>query len=175
MSKSHLYYYFDGSSSRRHVARKQLYLKQYFHNQQLCKAEYFILSKEVEPNKTVYYKDGGVIHRDDGPAIEYLHGSKEYWVEGKLHRLDGPAIELCDGGREYWVKGKRHRLDGPAIEYADGTKYYYVEDKLHRLDGPAVEYPFGYKQYWVNGVDVTDKIKNIKEEDIPRYLRILSV
>ena len=46
-----------------------------------------------------------------------------------LHRLDGPAVEYGDGDKFYYVEGKRHRLDGPAIEHTNGDKYYYVEGK----------------------------------------------
>ena len=74
---------------------------------------------------------------------------------------------------EYRKGKKLHRLDGPAREYPNGSKYYYVEGNRHRLDGPAIERADGSKQYWVNGVEVTDKLKGIKEEDIPKYLRML--
>ena len=148
-----------------------------------------------------YYKDGN-FHRLDGPAIEWANGEKEYWIEGKRHRLDGPAVEWRSGTKQYWVNGKCHRLDGPAVEYADGRKMYWVEGKLHRLDAPAIEYADGRKEYWVEGklhrldgpaielkstdgrkhkyyyvnnVDITDKIKSIKEEDIPKYLRMLAL
>ena len=75
----------------------------------------------------------------------------------------------------YLVDNKTHRLDGPAVEFANGTKEYFVEGKWHRLDGPAREWPDGYNEYWINNIDVTGKIKNIKEEDIPKYLRMLSL
>ena len=29
-------------------------------------------------------------------------------VDGELHRLDGPAIEWVDGGKEWWLNGQRH-------------------------------------------------------------------
>jgi len=41
---------------------------------------------------------------------------------GNLHREDGPAIEWADGSKEWWINEKLHREDGPAIEWADGTK-----------------------------------------------------
>lgn len=47
------------------------------------------------------------LHREDGPAIEYPDGGKEWWVNGKLHREDGPAIEWSDGHKEWWVNGMR--------------------------------------------------------------------
>jgi hypothetical protein len=106
---------------------------------------------------TDYYADEEmtVLHRLDGPAVEYAGGSKAWFVEGKRHRLDGPAIERADGwvGKEWWVEGKLHRTDGPAMEYADGYKAWWVEGKRHRLDGPAIERADGWvgKEWWVEG------------------------
>jgi len=48
-----------------------------------------------------------------------------YYENDLLHRLDGPAVEYKDGGKEYWVKGKKHRINGPAIELDDEIKFYY--------------------------------------------------
>ena len=83
-------------------------------------------------------------------------------------------------GKKLWYKkhlenNLLHRLDGPAREWADGEKEYFVEGKRQRLDGPAIEYASGDKEYLVNGVDVTDKIKDLKQEDTPKYLRVLSL
>ena len=35
-----------------------------------------------------------------------LHGTKEWYLNGKLHREDGPAIEYADGGKEWYLNGK---------------------------------------------------------------------
>lgn len=32
-------------------------------------------------------------HREDGPAIEWDDGSKEWVLDGRYHRDDGPAVE----------------------------------------------------------------------------------
>jgi hypothetical protein len=37
------------------------------------------------------------LDRTDGPAVEYPHGSKEWWRNGRLHREDGAAIETAHG------------------------------------------------------------------------------
>lgn len=92
-----------------------------------------------------------ILHREDGPAIEYDNGNKEYWFMGKLHREGGPAIDYANGQKEYYVNYKLHREDGPAFEHADGHKKYYVNDILHREDGPAIIGTNGYEEYWVNG------------------------
>jgi hypothetical protein len=76
------------------------------------------------------YNSNKVLHREDGPAIEYADGSKWWYVDGKRHRGDGPACEYADGSKEWYVDGKRHRVDGPAVEWADGSKWWYVDDKL---------------------------------------------
>ncbi len=54
-----------------------------------------------------YYKDPEmtIYHREDGPADEYVSGSKFWWVNGERHRTDGPACEWADGSKEWWVKG----------------------------------------------------------------------
>ena len=66
----------------------------------------------------------GLIHCEDGPAVELASGTKEWWINGKRHRLDGPAVEYF-GGKEWWIKGKLHRKDGPTIERANGDKEYF--------------------------------------------------
>ena len=80
-----------------------------------------------------YYLDEEmtIFHREDGPAIECVNGSKEWCINGKLHRENGPAVEWADGTKEWWKNGKRHREDGPAIEWADGTKSWWINDEQY--------------------------------------------
>jgi hypothetical protein len=54
----------------------------------------------------VWYRNGQ-LHREDGPAIEWVDGSKEWWLNGKLHREDGPAIEYADGSKVWWLNGEK--------------------------------------------------------------------
>jgi len=54
------------------------------------------------------------------------NGNKQWYLNGILHREDGPAMEYADGTKYWYRNGKRHREDGPGIEYADGTKYWYL-------------------------------------------------
>ena len=77
-----------------------------------------------------YYKDPemNILHREDGPAIEYTDGDKEWWLNGYRHREDGPAIERADGDKAWYLNGKLHREDGPAVEYADGVKDWYLNN-----------------------------------------------
>ena len=81
---------------------------------------------------TTYYKNGK-IHREDGPAIEWINGNKHWLLSDRLHRTDGPAIDL--------------------VETELGTvKKWSINGKYHREDGPAVEFGNGYKEWWMNGV-----------------------
>ena len=59
------------------------------------------------------------------------YGNKRYYVNNILHREDGPAVEWHDGSKAWYVNGKRHREDGPAIEYSDGDKHWYLDGKLY--------------------------------------------
>lgn len=75
-------------------------------------------------------------------------GNKFYYKDRKmkiLHRLDGPAIEYDDGYKAWWVDNNRHRLDGPAIECADGIKQWFIDGKeltkeqFNALSAPTLE------------------------------------
>lgn len=50
----------------------------------------------------------------------------KFWYneQHKLHREDGPAVEWNTGGKEWLQNGVYHRLDGPAIECAYNISYY---------------------------------------------------
>ena len=54
-----------------------------------------------------YYKDKKktILHREDGPAIEYADGGKDWYFNGKLHRIDGPAVEIVNGTAPLTVNG----------------------------------------------------------------------
>jgi len=103
-----------------------------------------------------YYRNNNevaaVLHREDGPAVEYSEGIKEWWRNGQLHREDGPAIEQEDGNKEWWRDGQLHREDGPAVEHAEGDKEWYRDGQLHREDGPAVMHVDGYKEWYRDGL-----------------------
>jgi len=106
-----------------------------------------------------YYKDPEMtmLHRTDGPAVEWDDGSKIWYVDGKKHRLDGPASEWANGSKSWYVDDKLHRVDAPAYECANGYKEWYVDGKLHRLDGPAVEHTDGRKSWYVDNKRLTEQ------------------
>ena len=85
---------------------------------------------------TTYYKNGK-LHREDGPAIEWKNGNKDWLLNDRLHRTDEPAIEL--------------------VETELGTvKKWSINGKYHREDGPAVECGNGYKEWWIDGEKITE-------------------
>ncbi len=61
----------------------------------------------------------------------YEYGRKEWYLNGLLHREDGPAIERRNGTKHWYLNGIRHREDGPAIERADGSKAWYLNGKRY--------------------------------------------
>jgi len=84
---------------------------------------------KVFDDGTKYWYLNGVLHREDGPAIENVDGGKAWYLNGLLHRGDGPAVERTDGDKEWYLNGERYREDGPAVEWADGTKKWYSNGK----------------------------------------------
>ena len=82
----------------------------------------------VFEDRTEWRNKDGQLHREDGPAIENVYGTKEWYINGKLHREDGPAIEWKNGAKAWHLNGKFHREDGPAFE--DGVyKTWYINGK----------------------------------------------
>jgi hypothetical protein len=75
-------------------------------------------------NDQLYIK-GKLVHREDGPAMEWGNGDKDYLQYGKVHRIGGPAREWINGSKEYYENGKRHREDGAAAIYNNGKRKIY--------------------------------------------------
>ena len=66
------------------------------------------LIREVDRVGTVRYRNSDdQLHREDGPAVEYADGTRQWWIDGKLHREDVPAAEWEDGEREWFLDGKQ--------------------------------------------------------------------
>jgi len=103
-----------------------------------------------------------ILHREDGPAVEYAAGGKYWYINGKYHREDGPAAEYADGRKSWYINGKPHREDGPAIEFANGDKYWYIDGKRHREDSPAVQHANGDKYWYINGEELTEEEFNAR-------------
>ena len=65
-------------------------------------------------------------------CVTNAYGTK-VWVnsKGQWHREDGPAVEWDSGYKQWCLNGLYHRLDGPAIEYVNGDKAWYKNDRLY--------------------------------------------
>ena len=101
--------------------------------------------------ETSYYL-GTLRHRENGPALIYTDGCRDWWYLGQLHRDDGPA-RIKNHSKEWYQHGQLHRLDGPAVECDDGDEEWYREGKLHRTDGPALIFE-GMRKCYIDGKQV---------------------
>ena len=91
--------------------------------------------KNPEINKygdKFWYNEKGQFHRkDDLPAIKYIGGEIDWWINNKRHRKDGPAVIWPDGAQFWWLNGHRHREDGPAVIFSDGRKEWYLNNQKY--------------------------------------------
>jgi hypothetical protein len=62
----------------------------------------------VRQNGVMEWRLNGKLHREDGPAVEFLNGAKYWYLNGVLHREDGPAVELSNGTKKWYLNGKLH-------------------------------------------------------------------
>jgi len=88
--------------------------------------------KHIDVVGTIRYYKNDKLHREDGPALEWDFGDKEWWLNGVYHREDGPAVEGINNHREWWIHGKRHRKDGAAIIWDNNVKDYYYHGHYTR-------------------------------------------
>jgi len=70
---------------------------------------------------------------DSGNVFWYILGT---WSH---HREEGPAIEYGNGSKEWWINGNRHREDGPAVMWAGGAKEWYLDGTIYTEEQYAVE------------------------------------
>jgi hypothetical protein len=66
-------------------------------------------------------------------------GTQRHFTNGVLHRDNGPAVECSNGDKYWYLNGKLHRVDGPAYLEADGTCGFYDHGQLitcgHMIEG----------------------------------------
>lgn len=100
--------------------------------------------------KTSWYLNG-LLHREDGPAIEYGNGSTEWYINGQLHRINGPAKQSINGDFSWYLFGKKHREDGPAVNHF-GNLEWFLYGTRHREDGPAILTTNGEYEWYCHGL-----------------------
>ncbi len=120
------------------------------------------VTKTILDNRVEYRNSEGEFHRTDGPAIERVDGTKEWWLNGKRHREDGAAVEYSSGTKWWYLNGKLHRTDGPAAEYPNGANFWYLNDEYHRTDGPAIELASGTREWYLDGKELTEEEFNTR-------------
>ena len=97
-------------------------------------SHYIMNYVETNSRGDKFYYLNALLHRDNGPAIEWTDGTKEWYKNGKLHREDGPACEFAAGSKSWCKNGKLHREDGPAIEYANGGEEWWLNSKFYGVN-----------------------------------------
>lgn len=81
--------------------------------------------------RTLWFNEDKHLHREDGPAVIYKNGYKEWRINGLYHREDGPAVTRYDGAKYWYKNGKCHREDGPAIIFKDGNKEWWLNNERY--------------------------------------------
>ncbi len=81
--------------------------------------------------KQMWYKNG-VLHRVGKPAIisqafSYDLAYEEWWNEGKKHREDGPAVTFSNGNKEYWLNG----VEIPEKDFLHELEKFKLNKKLN--------------------------------------------
>jgi hypothetical protein len=119
----------------------------------MCKVE-----KILNFNHVSYHKEGtNVLHREDGPALEFNDGTKIWFFNGKKHRIDGPAYETLKGFKEWWTHGEIHREDGPARIGSDVGFEWWLKGRF-----------FPTKESWFEALTKKQKEKALYSEDFIR-------
>ena len=92
-----------------------------------------------------YYNSAGDLHRDEGPAVEFVDKSERWFQDGLCHRDNGPAFITARGTRKWAINGRLHRTDGPAIEWSDGEEEWCLRRNLMNT---LVVLPKKYLETW---------------------------
>ena len=51
-------------------------------------------------NYTVWRNEAGELHREDGPAVKWSDGDKEWWLNGKCYSLEEYMELISDENRD---------------------------------------------------------------------------
>lgn len=77
------------------------------------------------------------------------HCTRRWYKDDVLHRTDGPAIEYVDGSASWFVNGARHRVDGPAYIYLGKFQlWYYQGVKINCSSQKEFERILNLKAFW---------------------------
>jgi len=63
------------------------------------------------------WREDGLLHRPDGPAVIWPDGYVVWLLNGQFHRPDGPALFFPEGREEWWLNGIRHTDETFTVEF----------------------------------------------------------
>ena len=61
-----------------------------------------------------------ILHREDGPAVEFKDGSYMWYLNGQWHRVGGPAQKIRD--KYVWCQNGLYTVKMPQLSFAHCTK-----------------------------------------------------
>ena len=64
-----------------------------------------------------------------------------YNIHGSIHREGGPAIERVGGTKEWYFDGKLHREGGPAVTTPNSSNGWYLNDTMLTLEEFVAQSP----------------------------------
>jgi len=102
-------------------------------------------------NVNVYFDENGLMHRDDGPAIEPIDdGYFGMWCQhGKAHREDGPAITGIDSGIDIHCLNGRMFVNEETVHRVKAITSLDVDKQLYKvINGNDID---EYQIYSKNG------------------------
>lgn len=105
--------------------------------------------KTVYENRIEYTNENGLLHRVDGPAIEWNNGDKSYFLNGMRHRTDGPAMVSHNGVFAWYLDGEVYSKK----DFLKLTKTQYAV--LGR----------GIQTVYYQGNSYEEALKHFKEQD----------
>ena len=62
-----------------------------------------LVNSTIEGTTVIFEFEGGQILK----ALKWGAGDKVWYLNGKYHREDGPAVEYASGYKEWWLMGNR--------------------------------------------------------------------
>ncbi len=116
----------DFSEEFYHKFRYQISWKEWIDGNENITTE-FHHKYQVYMKSRGWYKEGGLLHREEGPALIRDNGDMLWFLNGICQRDFGPAFITSDGTCCWYKDGDLHRESGPALIYPDGSYKFYLE------------------------------------------------
>lgn len=128
----------------------------------------------VEYGEYKYWVKNRELHREDGPAVEYFDGSKDFYLEGRRLQKDDYLREILYMKNQAKINKTEEifKLTGfdsipvnysGVIEDINGDRYWVKNGITHREDGPAIERASGLKIWILNGILFSSEKEYLKE------------